>query len=460
MTYTRYTIQTELTTNLAYYPSRFIVDTNRIKLAKLLLGEIIHTRGYWKLVSSRPCVYGVFSGPLGGFLPRPEHCVGCLRCTVQYPDIVQIRRNPERLKVGDSYFTPDIVDTVIYEASTGRVPVHGAGYRGPFGGNGWDAMWTDMSEIVRPTRDGIHGREFISTSIDLGSKPLMLAFDEKGIPLKNGARWVSLPIPYLLESPLSDPRLAQTLRAAAETLETGLILPIEEALEADLAGESLIPILHPSQASRLDELRPLPQIVEFTSWDPDLVDQLRHRYDKIVIGVRTQFDLNAVDLVHAGVDFLHLHADFQGQTQSGFVLEAIRQVHGQLVDAGLRQRISLIGSGGIIAAEHVPKAIIAGLDAVALDTALLIALQAHFENEYRTKDTVGVSLPEFPQTWGQQRVMNLIASWRDQLLEILGAMGMREVRRLRGEIGRAMFQVDLEAETFAEIDGFERREHA
>ena len=26
-------------------------------------------------------------------------------------------------------------------------------------------MWTDMSEIVRPTRDGIHGREYISTSV-------------------------------------------------------------------------------------------------------------------------------------------------------------------------------------------------------------------------------------------------------------------------------------------------------
>ena len=36
--------------------------------------------------------------------------------------------------------------------------------------------------------------------------------------------------------------------------------------------------------------------------------------------------------------------------------------------------------------------------------------------------------------------VNLMAAWRDQLLEVLGAMGMREVRRLRGELGRAMFQ--------------------
>ena len=56
--------------------------------------------------------------------------------------------------------------------------------------------------------------------------------------------------------------------------------------------------------------------------------------------------------------------------------------------------------------------------------------------------------------WGVQRVKNLLGSWRDQLLEVLGAMGLREVRRLRGEMGRAMFQRDLEEEAFAEIDGY------
>jgi hypothetical protein len=50
-----------------------------------------------------------------------------------------------------------------------------------------------------------------------------------------------------------------------------------------------------------------------------------------------------------------------------------------------------------------------------------------------------------------QRLKNLAASWRDQLLEVLGAMGLREVRRLRGEIGRCIFQKDLEQEVFGEL---------
>jgi hypothetical protein len=66
-----------------------------------------------------------------------------------------------------------------------------------------------------------------------------------------------------------------------------------------------------------------------------------------------------------------------------------------------------------------------------------------------------VGLPRFEEAWGVQRLCNLAAVWRDQLLEILGAMGLREVRRLRGEQGRAMFQADLEREAFAGIAGFE-----
>jgi glutamate synthase domain-containing protein 2 len=57
--------------------------------------------------------------------------------------------------------------------------------------------------------------------------------------------------------------------------------------------------------------------------------------------------------------------------------------------------------------------------------------------------------------WATQRLMNLAASWRDQMLEILGAMGLREVRRLRGEMGRAMMMKTLEADAFAGLEGYD-----
>ena len=53
--------------------------------------------------------------------------------------------------------------------------------------------------------------------------------------------------------------------------------------------------------------------------------------------------------------------------------------------------------------------------------------------------------------WGRQRITNLITAWHGQLLEVLGAMGLRDVRRLRGEVGRAIFREEIEKETFGQI---------
>ena len=148
-------------------PHRFLVKVGKVGLAKLLVKELFTYFPKFDVILSRPCTYGVFSGPLGGFAPRPKLCVGCLRCTVQHPDFVQVLPNPDLFEIGDSYTTPGHITAIDEEARKGMVPVRGQGYRGRFGGPGFDGMLTDMSEIVRPSRDGIHGRELIGTAVDL-----------------------------------------------------------------------------------------------------------------------------------------------------------------------------------------------------------------------------------------------------------------------------------------------------
>jgi hypothetical protein len=64
-----------------------------------------------------------------------------------------------------------------------------------------------------------------------------------------------------------------------------------------------------------------------------------------------------------------------------------------------------------------------------------------------------IALEEIEPAYGAQRIVNLISAWHQQLLEVLGAMGIREVRRLRGETGRAMFFEDLEREAFGRLFG-------
>jgi hypothetical protein len=443
--------------NLAPHPHRYTVQVKRIELLKLLVREFIKYRGNLKVVLSRPCVYGVFGGPLGGFFPRGRLCVGCLRCTVQHPNIVQIHPNSARLDLGDSYFNPDSVDTVLYEATTGRVPVRGAGYGGGFGGSGWDAMWTDMSEIVRPTRDGIHGREYISTAVEIGAKPMMLQFDAEGAFTGRRPSTLRLPIPILFDQlprAIAAPAQQVVVNAAA-ALQTLAVLPLASLRSLDSAATAAVPMLKPDEVDQLLELEQDFLMLELDGWDEHAYRRLKDRFPESIVAVRVPLGRDILDLVRAGAETLHLHADYHGQTEYGFAMAAIRTIHEQLVAEGLREQVSLIGSGGIIAAEHMPKAIIAGFDAVALDTALLIALQARFLGEVRDPESTLIDLPSVDPAWGSQRLINLVASWRDQLLEVLGAMGLREVRRLRGELGRAMLQAEMEAEAFGEIVGFE-----
>jgi hypothetical protein len=398
---------------------------------------------------------------MGGFMPREEKCVGCLRCTTQYPDFVQIRHNPERQRLGDTYFNFRHVNAVSYESSTGSIPVKGAGYRGKFGGDGWDGMWTDMSEIVRPTRDGIHGREFISTVVDVGRKPAFLTFDPNGRANGNAPHTFSIPLPILFDMPapaVASDTLHEILATTAESINTLSILPMSVVQRMKVSGSHIVPLVTPGDISHIEKLTFEPDQLEMDGWDEKVFHHLRTQFPGAHICLRTEFTAGEELLryVEAGVSIFHLTADYHGRSPDGrFIFDLIRDAHGTFVDAGIRGEVTLLGSGGIIASEHVPKAIIAGLDAVILDTCLLMALQAQFEGDFTHRNGANCHLPkELTTDWGVLRLKNLMAAWRDQLLEILGAMGLREVRRLRGEMGRAMFQEELEREAFAGIEGY------
>ncbi|MGD8404584.1 MAG: hypothetical protein PVJ21_13050 [Anaerolineales bacterium] len=466
--YKRYHIKTDTTPNIVRWPNRFLVEVNKFQLAKYMLGEVFHQRGDLKAITSRPCMYGTFSGPIGGFAPRPQYCVGCLRCTVQHPEILTISHNPAYQGMGDSYFHFWHIGAVAYEAETGSIPVKGAGYRGKFGGEGWDGMWTDMSEIVRPTRDGIHGREFISTVVEIGEKPSYLVFDDDGQPVGTAPRTLAIPIPFIYDVPhhsVTSSLVADILSASASQAETLAILPIGLISSSELNPEIIVPLIKVDEANQLSNLLFTPKMIEIEMEDEQistiqsLISNLQTSFPDTILALRLSYTDGETLLKYAGagIRVFHLIADYHGRgSDERFVFDLIREVHLAFVEARMRDEVTLIGSGGIVAAEHVPKAIIAGLDLVALDTPLLAAMQGEFEGECRDRVESKFILPKnLNHEWGTRRILNMTAAWRDQLLEILGAMGLREVRRLRGEMGRAMFQVDLEREAFAEIDGYE-----
>ena len=461
--YRRYHIQTKQVADIVSWPGRFRPTPKRLRLAIHILKEFIHYRTNTKVIFSRPCIYGVYGRPVGGMAPRYDVCVGCMRCTTEHPDWVTVHHNPKFWRLGDSCLTADHADTIHYESQTGRIPVKGAGYRGKFGGDGWDGMWTDMSEIVRPTRDGIHGREFISTVVDIGNKPLFVSFDERGMPDYNNLHIISIPMPILLDVPpasVASKRLFDIITRAAEETETLAIIPVTAVNEFGFQGDHIVPIATKNDQNELLKLTCEPRMIELTDWDDNFYAALQSRFPNSLLCLRlsldNQFQEKLLQYYHSGVRVFHLVTDYHGHNATGeFILELIRKAHKTFVDIGIRDEVTLLGSGGIIAAEHVPKAIICGLDAVALDIVLPVALQAEMVGECVDQETCQLRFPKkIPIDWGVQRTKNLLASWRDQMLEILGAMGLREVRRLRGEMGRAMFQKELEYEAFKEVTGY------
>jgi len=357
---------------------------------------------------------------------------------------------------GDDYWTAEIVTQTWYQAETGRIPISGAGYGGKFAGEGFEGMWLDMSEIVRPTRDGIHGREYISTQVDVGAGLEKLTFDADGNLMCGLPTVITLPIPILfdpLPTPLPGGGAVRAVAAAANTLDTLSLIRFAD-LQDNPPGENCGVLL---TLKELDRAPHTPvRYVEIEGVDSDDVaitlSRLQTIYPQSVIGFRLGLGPSAAETsvkwTRAGVPVVHLVADEVGRDTAGRPLtEALREVHTALVEAALRDRVTLLISGGIGAAEHVVKAIACGADAVAIDYAMQIAwgcslwadrAKCHAESE------------EIDAEWGAQRLVNLISAWRDQMLEALGAMGLREVRRLRGEVGRTIWQ-DTEQTAF--VDG-------
>jgi hypothetical protein len=64
-----------------------------------------------------------------------------------------------------------------------------------------------------------------------------------------------------------------------------------------------------------------------------------------------------------------------------------------------------------------------------------------------------VGLEDVESGYAVRRITNLMGAWHSQLIEMMGAMGIREARRLRGETGRCMFFEDLEKNTFGRLFG-------
>jgi ferredoxin len=396
-------------------------------------------------------------------------CMGCFSCVQDCTKgLLCMSINPEYEKLGNSYWTPDIIKTTWLQAETAKIPVSGAGYRGPFAGPGFDSMWTDMSEIVRPTRDGIHGREYISTSVDIGKKLPYLAFDGDK---RSQSPLVSIPMPLIIDMTSPAHTLPQLNQIIAQTaVNTGIIAIIDSRqwqgdekqlnnIAFYIADGQDIP-KDAIRKTRLVEIADSPKAIE-------RIKEIKKIHPGIVIAIRVELTCagieRAIKLAELEeVEAIHIVADSNGNEISDenprFIKDMTRQIHTALIEKGIRDEITLIAGGGIALPEHMAKEIICGADLITINLPLLISLECHLCNSCKPGMTCPARLEKIDLNYGVGRMTNLIAAWHDQLVEMMGAMGMREVRRLRGDVGRAMFFENLEEETFGKLFGSRKQD--
>jgi ferredoxin len=403
-------------------------------------------------------------------------CKNCFRCVQGcYGRILSKSRNPEFWTMGDDYWTPEIIASNQTQAETGKIPVSGGGYGGPFAGPGFDSMWTDMSEIVRPTRDGIHGREYISTTVELGrilqtmihpagpgAAQLSPILSEMTFPPRVEA---SIPLIFdLLPFRAFNSAVRLALAKSAFEANTLMIIRVEDLTDEFLPfATHLVPFLPGGTLEgSIPAIRRARMVqVSFSESVMETVREVKKINPGAVVCLRLPLTARAEEevesLARAGAEVLHILADEKGREQNAtsprFIKDLIRQIHLRLVKESLRDRLSLIFGGGIALAEHVAKAIICGADAVSIERPLLFALECRLCKPCADGIPCPVEVENIDPEWGRQRVVNMITAWHGQLLEVLGAMGLRDVRRLRGEVGRAIFLEEIEKETFAPIFG-------
>jgi ferredoxin len=398
-------------------------------------------------------------------------CMGCFSCVQKCTKgLLALSINPVYERMGNGYFTPDIILTTWNQAETAAIPVSGAGYRGKFTGAGFDSMWTDMSEIVRPTRDGIHGREYISSAVDIGRKLSLLTF-ERGELTSALPPLVNIPIPLIIDmlpAPYQFPQLIPVFVAAAVRTGTMAIIDWKDNRLLGAAKEknlsNIVFYLDKDVSLPPGEVIRKSRLIEIADGDniEQRIKELKAINPGIVVAVRVELDNHggqrAIALAHQPyIEVIHCVADINGNQvgteKPRFVKDMVREIHTSLVKDSIRDEITIISGGGIALAEHMAKQIICGADLVTVDLPLLIALECRLCQSCRDGFTCPAKIEEIGTDYATDRMTNLIAAWHDQLIEVMGAMGMREVRRLRGETGRALFFEDLEEETFGRLFG-------
>ncbi|OPY68631.1 MAG: Glutamate synthase (NADPH) large chain precursor [Syntrophorhabdaceae bacterium PtaU1.Bin034] len=440
------------------------------------------------------CPYNVYRA--GARRPRvinEQFCLGtkCTErsfcCITACPrEAIAVRPNPTFEMLGDKRWTADLLGSTWHMAETGGVPHQDLNYKTGDTSGGFDKI-----RFVFPEGNGAKTpEESISTAIELNRTG-------------DGRPSVVIPVPFYfggmsfgsvsVVTMLSRVRAAAALRTFCCTGEggypdelkpyddhiitqvaTGLFGVREETIKRvrivefkyaqgakpGLGGHLLGDKVTPRVAAMREAVpgsalfSPFPfhsvYSVEDHKKHVDWIKAINPRgLVSVKVSTPTDVDMVAVGSFYAGAHIIQLDGSYGGTGAAPDIAKkniampieyAVPKVHRFLTEEGIRDKITVIASGGVRNAWDMAKAIALGANGVCLGTADLVALECircHRCESGRgcargiaTTDDELVNLMDIE--WGTQRIVNLYLAWHRQLVGILRRLGMKSVTELMG----------------------------
>ncbi len=441
------------------------------------------------------CQFGVHRiYPAGPSRPKESLCIGeacadkCIdRCT---KNALTLKPNPAFCGLGDYRWTPDLILSTWHQAESGKIPPPHLEYKVGASGGGFDKL-----EFVFPKEACLVEveeipEEEITTTISLNCWDEKRPKVEIDVPWYGGGMSFGSTALNVMIARAKAALLANTFTCTGEggypdslipysdhvitQIATGLFGVREETIQrvrivefkyaqgakpglgGHLLGEKVTP-----EVARMREavvgsslFSPFPFHSVYSIEDHKKhVDWIREVNPKGLVSVKvstpTDVDMVAIGIYYAGAHIIHIDGSYGGTGAAPNIAKkniampieyAIPKVHKFLCDEGVRDKITLIASGGIRTAYDVAKAIALGANGCVIGTAELIALECvkcgNCESGRGCVRGIATTDPELSQMveidWATQRLINLYSSWRTQFVGILKRLGMRSIKELVG----------------------------
>ena len=468
-------------------PSRF---RNALGKYRITIDKTCNNCG----LCAKLCPYGVYKA--GAKRPRvaaEQFCIGfpCsandFYCVNRCPEkSIQLNLNPSFEILGDRRWPAELLASTWHMAETGQIPHQGLNYKTGDSGGGFDKL-----RFIFPREQGLSvPDEEISTAIELNrsgdSRPSVV------IPVPfylGGMSFGSVSIVTIL----SRVRAAAAFKTFCSTGEggypeelipyddyiitqvaTGLFGVREETIKrvrivefkyaqgakpglgGHLLGDKVTPrVAHMREAVAGSALfSPFPFHSVYSVEDHKKhVDWIKETNPRTLVSVKvstpTDVDMVAVGSYYAGAHIVQLDGSYGGTGAAPDIAKkniampieyAIPKVHKFLSEEGLRDKLTIIASGGIRSAYDMAKAIALGANGVCLGTADLVALECirchHCESGRGCARGIATTDEELTNlmdiNWATQRIINMYLTWQRQLISILKRLGMRSVTELVG----------------------------